>query len=101
MSDTIPAREDFSGRMGPKLSLHSASNPPEWPMYSYERPAWLYFNGVANALRAQGWNDEQIKERLASKDMRWMLDAWEQEVEHLGFAHAERYFGFARKESKP
>ena len=60
---------------------------PEWPMYSHDRPAHAYWNGVANALHDAGWNDYAIKDWLQSKQARWLLDARDEEIEALGRKH--------------
>jgi predicted transcriptional regulator len=46
----------------------------EWPMYSYERPAYILWNAIAQNLHRRGWTDKQIKEWLQSKNTRWALD---------------------------
>lgn len=43
-------------------------------MYSYDRPAWTYWNAFANQLVMEGYTKEQALEILKSKHMRWMLD---------------------------
>lgn len=60
--------QDYTGRLGPLTS------DAEWAMYSFERPAFMFWNAIANALRARGWSEEEIKEWLQSKEPRWMLD---------------------------
>ena len=63
---------DISGKIGP---LYGSVNPnPEWPMYSYERPAWIVWNAVATSLHNRGWKDDAIKDWLQSKNPRWSLD---------------------------
>jgi hypothetical protein len=63
---------DYTGLIG---DLHQDREPPEWPMYSYSRPAYLFWNGFANALRERGLSDAQIRVELQSKGTRWLLDA--------------------------
>ncbi len=62
---------DVSGRIG---DLFSNLEPPEWPMYSYSRPSSIVWNTIARALKAAGWEDEQIKTWLQSKHPRWALN---------------------------
>lgn len=62
---------DITGKIG---DLFSASRKPEWPMYSFERPAYTLWNAIAGRLKAAGWSDDQIKEWLQSKSPRRALD---------------------------
>lgn len=79
---------DISGCIGP---LHPATNSaPEWPMYSYERPAWMLWNAIAGALAQKGWTEPMIKEWLQSKKARWALDGYlGEEIDALGRGFAE------------
>lgn len=45
-----------------------------WPMYSYERPAYLLWNAIAAALHKRGWSDDKIKAWLQSRLPRKALD---------------------------
>lgn len=63
---------DITGKIG--NLFHSHETPPEWPMYSYSRPAYMLWNAIANGLIAKGWTEEQIKEWMQSKETRWALD---------------------------
>lgn len=45
-----------------------------WPMYSYDRPSSILWNGIAEALYKRGWSDKQIRHWLQSKEPRWALD---------------------------
>ncbi len=47
---------------------------PEWPMYSYDRPASILWNAIAGQLHEAGWSDTKIKDWLQSKSTRWALD---------------------------
>ena len=80
--------EDFTGRMG-QLGREIKG---EWPMYSYERPAWNYWNGVANYLKSVGCTDAEIGEILRHKYMRWMLDHDDHAIQSLGFETASQFF---------
>lgn len=62
---------DISGRIGP---LYKPIGEPEWPMLSYDRPAYLLWNAIGRELSRQGWTEEQIIEWLQSKETRWALD---------------------------
>jgi len=44
------------------------------PMYSYNRPADMFWQGVYEELRVSGRTHEQCLEILQSKEMRIMLD---------------------------
>ena len=65
--------KDYTGLIGPMFG-HMPQRDPEWPMYSYERPAWQLWDAVANALSERGWTDAQIKSWLQSKSPRYALD---------------------------
>ena len=73
---------DYTGRICP---LFPSQIDSEWPMYSYERPAYTFWNGFANGLKKQGFTDKEIGEWLMSKQARWMLDGKEHELSDLGF----------------
>lgn len=65
---------DITGKIGPMFHEQWVKNPPKWPMYSYERPAWILWNAIANSLARRGLTEEQIKTWLQSKDARLALD---------------------------
>jgi hypothetical protein len=46
----------------------------EWPMYSFDRPSYIFWNAVAKTFHGAGWSDDQIREWLQSKDPRYALD---------------------------
>lgn len=62
---------DITGNIGP---LWQNPSPPKWPMYSYEGPAYLLWNAIANGLNERGWTEKEIKTWLQSKEPRWALD---------------------------
>jgi len=67
---------DITGKIGPLWPIKSGS---DWPMYSYERPAYMVWNAIAETLHENhGWTEKQIKDWLQSKSPRWALDG------HLG-----------------
>lgn len=79
---------DITGKI---CDLHPSYG--DWPMYSYERPAWLLWNTIANALHDKGWTEDQIKEWLQSKDPRIALDGGlGNEIQKLGKAYVEQFF---------
>lgn len=63
-------RIDITGRIGDMFPIQN----PEWPMYSFGRPAYILWNEIANALVKKGWTEDEIKYWLQSKDTRWALD---------------------------
>lgn len=70
--------EDYTGDIGP-----DGGDSP-WPMHSFGRVAFLYWNGFANALREAGYEREEIRRILQSKLMRLMLDHEGEELYALG-----------------
>jgi len=60
---------DISGKIG-----QLGEKECEWPMYSYDRPAYVLWNAVARGLQKRGWLETEIKEWLQSKEPRWALD---------------------------
>jgi hypothetical protein len=77
---------DCTDLIGP----HDSDKP--WPMYSYERPAYLVWNAIAGALHKRGWTDSQIKDWLQSKQARWALDGELGEaIQDLGDAYANKH----------
>ena len=72
---------DITDKIGQLYSLRgSRAHPrhplPEWPMYSYERPASILWNALANALHQRGWTEGEIRDWLQSKYARWALDGY-------------------------
>jgi len=74
--------DDYSAHSGP---LRPIANDREWQMYSYERPANCFWNGVANGLLDQGFTPSEIKAWMESKAARWLLDKHDMEIEELGY----------------
>jgi predicted transcriptional regulator len=66
----IKAEIDITGKIGPMFERVER----EWPMYSYERPAWILWDAIANNLHSRGWTEHAIKDWLQSKATRWALD---------------------------
>ena len=69
----------------------SATQDKPYPMYSFDRPASLFWFGVAKTLAESGCGYDQIQEFLRSKNARWMLDQFEEELENLGKELAKKY----------
>jgi hypothetical protein len=79
---------DITDRIGP---LYTSDKEPQWPMYSYSRPAYLLWNAIANQLHAQGWTIDEIQTWLQSKQTRWALDGeLGTAIEKLGKAYAKK-----------
>ena len=73
---------DITGEIGP---IGTQWREPARPMYSYDRPAYTFWNGVVKGLmRKRKLTVEQALEILQSKLVRWMLDGHEGEIEALG-----------------
>jgi hypothetical protein len=62
---------DITDKIGP---LWINPEPPQWPMYSFNRAAYTLWNAIASELDKLGWTEEQIKTWLQSKGARWALD---------------------------
>jgi hypothetical protein len=77
---------DITGKIGP---LWRNREEPEWPMYSYERPAWMLWQAIAGVLNKRGWTEEEIQTWLQSKGARWALDGdLGEQIERLGREYA-------------
>jgi len=88
--------QDYTAHTGPleETELHRLYQ-PIWRMFSFTRPASHFWNGVANYLHDQGMTDDEIGERLMSKDMRWMLDhgsICDIHLDKLGYQAAATYY---------
>lgn len=64
---------DITGKIGPSYE-YKADPETGWPMYSFERPAYVLWNSIGQTLHERGWTDEEIKTWLQSKQPRWALD---------------------------
>lgn len=76
--------QDISCKIGPKSGVVSGPN-PKYPMYSYERPSWLFWQGYYEGLIAKHnlTHDEAIS-TMQSRDVRYMLDFHEDKLKELG-----------------
>ncbi len=89
---------DITGRIGP---LYTPKEPPEWPMYSFDCPAALLWNAIANEFFEAGWNKDQIKEWLQSKNARWALDgALGESVNKIGKDYARKIINEEKRGKK-
>lgn len=77
---------DITGKIGQL----NGNDKPEWPMYSFDRPAHYFWNGVANGLKKSGLNDEEIKDWLQSKAARWLLDSMGEKIVKLGKKYGKK-----------
>ena len=60
-------------------------------MYSYDRPAYMLWNAIANVLINKGWTEDEIREWLQSKATRWALDGDLGEmIREVGEKYAEK-----------
>jgi hypothetical protein len=80
--------EDFTGKLGP---LYRSEEVPEWPMYSFSRVAYEFWNGFANGLLDRGLTEDEVKDELQSKGVRWLLDQHGDNLESLGRRMARTY----------
>lgn len=72
------------------MPLYEPSRPEEpWPMFSYSTPSDYYWNGLANALRKRGFDNEEIKIWLQSKEARHFLDGYGDEIATLAEKHSQ------------
>lgn len=65
---------DITAKIGPMFGPVDFGGDPEWPMYSFARPAYIVWNAIANQLYERGWTENEIQEWLQSKAARWALD---------------------------
>lgn len=73
---------DITGDIGP---LYRGTETPISQMYSFERPSWLFWQGVYDGLTEPGgMTHEQAIDWLQSKAARWLLDASGDEIQQLG-----------------
>ena len=76
---------DISGKIGP-LDLDREYS--AFPMYSYSRPAYIFWNGFATGLAKLGKSEAEIMDILQSKDVRHILDGMDNRIRELGEAIA-------------
>lgn len=62
---------DITADIGP---LYRSGWDPKIPMYSYERPAYIFWQAVFEGLQEGGMTEEQAIDWLQSKNPRWVLD---------------------------
>ena len=71
---------DLSRVIGPIVSTQKVV----YPIASYDRPAYNFWNGVAQALEERGYTNEEIILILQSKAVRHLLDRMDHEILQLG-----------------
>jgi hypothetical protein len=84
MSTKKPAQIEIPDITGDIGELFPSSEKPKHPMYSYNRPAYLFWQGFYAALRKKGASHKDAMQVLSSKAARHMLDGHGDEVEELG-----------------
>lgn len=62
LNEFYDAKQDFSARVG---ELH---------MYSYDRPAYMVWDAIMNALMTKGYSQAAAEQWLKSKAARWACD---------------------------
>jgi len=75
---------DITGDIG---SLHSDA---KCTMYSFERPAYNFWNGIAEGMIANGATYEEVYWWLSSKNARWLLDNMDQEIQKMGKKYGKK-----------
>ena len=81
---------DITAKIGELFPIHTAERPPEWPMYSFDRPSRILWNAIARRLIDAGWTEDQIKEWLQSRMTRWALDfSLGEAIARIGAEYAE------------
>ena len=80
--------QDISGDIGP---LYKDEEQSKNSMFSYNRPAYNFWQGFYDGLRKKGLTHEQAMEELMSKGVRHMLDANDGRLQKLGRAMAKKY----------
>lgn len=78
---------DITGDIG---NLYANSS-PSVPMYSFSRPAYLFWQGVYAQMIDKGYTHDAAIEFLQSKNARWMLDGFGQELITLGSKMFNKY----------
>jgi len=69
--------------------------PDSTPMYSYERPASMFWSAFMNGLMAGGFSEQEARDWLTSKSARYALDG------DLGDAISDMAFAAAKAIAKP
>ena len=91
MSDKLQASDIVSNAYQMFTGNPNSYADDPFPMYSYEKPARLFWEGFVSKLIEDGATKDQIEWLLRSKHMRWMFDADEDRVVELGALMAEGY----------
>lgn len=81
--------QDFTGRLCDLFPMTETFGEPI-KMYSYSRPAYLFWNAFLNGLIQRGLTEKQAIEEVQSKGVRWMLDN-DDKIEALGLEMAKAY----------
>lgn len=84
----MPNVRDITGDIGP---LYQYPEKPKYRMNSFNRAAYIFWQGFYNGLRKKGLTHQQAIDEMQSKGTRWMLDAKDDQVQALGEQMAADY----------
>jgi hypothetical protein len=70
------------------------------PMYSYDRAAYLFWQGFYEGLVKRGLSHEKALEEMQSKGVRWMFDRDANKVKNLGRKMAKEYTCYCPENQK-
>jgi hypothetical protein len=74
---------DYTASFRPMFESHDKA---AIPMYSFSRPAYMFWSAFMNGLIAGGMSEKDAKDYLCSKNTRWALDNdLGDQIERLGF----------------
>lgn len=79
---------DITGDIGPLFPLPGET---KYPMYSFRRPAFDFWQGFYEGLIANGFTHEQALTEMQSSNVRHWLDSEEDKIVSLGRKMAEGY----------
>lgn len=82
---------DISEDIGPfSTGFYSEAN-CKYPMYSFNRPVYSFWQGFYEGLRKRGLTHQQSIHEMQSKGVRLMLDDHSDMLQNLGREMAENY----------
>lgn len=86
----IETQNDIGCDIGPLFGL-VCGDKPKYPMYSYERPTWLFWQGFYNKLLASGYTHVSAIELMQNSSVRHGLDQFEDEIKEIGEKFAKGF----------
>lgn len=87
--------KDITGDIGESKEKHQyllKQGEVKYPMYTFARPAYMFWQGFYNGLRKSGISHKEALTHMQGKGVRWLFDQdGDQEMEKVGQLFAKEF----------